>query len=68
MIHRIYLFRDLIYERTMLHDDHVYTHPECFMPERFFDKNGQLNNDDVSVAFGFGRRYVLPIILWSVVH
>ncbi|KAF8895094.1 cytochrome P450 [Infundibulicybe gibba] len=27
-------------------------------PERYFDSQGNLNNDDTILAFGFGRRYV----------
>lgn len=41
----------------MAHDDRVYTNPGAFKPERFFDQDGELNNDEMTAAFGFGRRY-----------
>ena len=41
----------------MTHDESVYTDPFDFKPERFFDKNGELNNEDRILAYGFGRRY-----------
>ncbi len=40
----------------MTHDESVYTDPYTFNPERFFDKNGKLNNDSRVLAYGFGRR------------
>ena len=47
--------------RALLHDEEVYPHPSKFMPERFLDERGQLNqkvrNPDLA-AFGFGRRLV----------
>jgi cytochrome P450 len=45
--------------RAMTHDKSVYPEPFAFKPERFFDKNGDLNDDDRILAFGFGRRYFL---------
>ncbi|KAI3615838.1 cytochrome p450 [Moniliophthora roreri] len=41
---------------AMTHDERVYADPYTFNPERFFDANGRLNNDDTILAFGFGRR------------
>lgn len=41
---------------AMAHDEPIYTQPELFRPERFLDDSGQLNDDDLVVAFGFGRR------------
>jgi cytochrome P450 len=40
----------------MTHDESVYPEPFAFKPERFFDKNGDLNDDDKVLAYGFGRR------------
>ncbi|KAI3615926.1 cytochrome p450 [Moniliophthora roreri] len=41
---------------AMTHDERVYAEPYRFKPERFFDADGKLNNDDTVLAFGFGRR------------
>ncbi|EEB90551.1 hypothetical protein MPER_11223 [Moniliophthora perniciosa FA553] len=41
---------------AMTHDERVYAEPYRFKPERFFDADGKLNNDDAVLAFGFGRR------------
>ncbi|KAH9480332.1 Cytochrome P450 monooxygenase 98 [Psilocybe cubensis] len=41
---------------AMTHDEDVYPEPFAFKPERFFDENGKLNNDDRVLAYGFGRR------------
>ncbi|KAG6861010.1 hypothetical protein C0995_004863 [Termitomyces sp. Mi166 len=43
---------------SMTHDESRYPEPDLFKPERFFDENGELNNDDDILAFGFGRRCV----------
>jgi len=40
----------------MTRDEAKYIDPEAFKPERFFDENGNLNDDDTVLAFGFGRR------------
>lgn len=37
-------------------DPALYSEPEEFRPERFFDANGKLNNDNTPVPFGLGRR------------
>ncbi|KAG1726695.1 cytochrome P450 [Suillus paluster] len=37
-------------------DEAKYPNPNEFKPERFFMPNGQLNDDTVDFAFGFGRR------------
>lgn len=42
--------------RAMAHDPAVYPNHEEFAPERFFDHEGNLNNDDFVLAYGFGRR------------
>ena len=44
--------------RGMTHDESVYSEPFAFKPERFFDKNGELNDDDRILAYGFGPRYL----------
>lgn len=43
--------------RAMTHDDEIYPDPDVFKPERFFNKDGTLNDDDHVLAYGFGRRY-----------
>ncbi|KAF5315063.1 hypothetical protein D9619_007436 [Psilocybe cf. subviscida] len=37
-------------------DDRRYKDPEAFKPERFFDEDGSLNDDNIDYSFGFGRR------------
>ncbi|KDR82257.1 hypothetical protein GALMADRAFT_60262, partial [Galerina marginata CBS 339.88] len=54
---------------AMTHDERVYSEPLKFKPERFFDKDGKLNNDDKILAYGFGRRvcagkYVASSTMW----
>ncbi|KAJ7578131.1 cytochrome P450 [Mycena floridula] len=41
---------------AMSRDEKMYPDPEVFNPERFFNPDGTLNDDDVSFTFGFGRR------------
>lgn len=43
----------------MTHDPNVYDAPYEFRPERYYDATGNLNNDDIVLTFGFGRRCVL---------
>lgn len=40
----------------MAYDEARYPSPFDFIPERFLDAEGNLNQDTVSFAFGFGRR------------
>ena len=47
----------------MTHDENVYPEPFAFKPERFLDENGELNDDDRVLAFGFGRRYLPPFTI-----
>ncbi|KIJ97388.1 hypothetical protein K443DRAFT_681535 [Laccaria amethystina LaAM-08-1] len=59
---------------AMLHDDNEYVEPEKFNPDRFLDKDGQLNPsvlDPARMAFGFGRRicpgiHIAQSTLWLV--
>ncbi|KAF5314830.1 hypothetical protein D9619_007202 [Psilocybe cf. subviscida] len=37
-------------------DESRHVDPEAFNPDRFFDKDGNLNDDDSNYVFGFGRR------------
>lgn len=41
----------------MTHDGDIYENPFKFHPERFVGENGELNEDDRVLAYGFGRRY-----------
>ncbi|KAJ7596429.1 cytochrome P450 [Mycena floridula] len=41
---------------AMSRDESIYPDPEVFNPDRFFDPDGTLNDDDVIFTFGFGRR------------
>ncbi|TFY82801.1 hypothetical protein EWM64_g1209 [Hericium alpestre] len=52
----ISVFNDHFPNRAMLHDPEKYPDPHAFKPERFLREDGTLNNDDVQIAFGFGRR------------
>ena len=44
----------------MTRNEDKYPKPDTFMPERFIDEHGSLNDDDMMLAssFGFGRRSV----------
>lgn len=48
--------------RAMTRDPIKYKDPEVFNPERFLTEEGELNDDEVSYAFGFGRRFVVSEI------
>uniref|UniRef100_A0A0W0F7G7 Cytochrome p450 n=1 Tax=Moniliophthora roreri TaxID=221103 RepID=A0A0W0F7G7_MONRR len=41
---------------AMTHDERVYEDPYQFRPERFLNAHSELNDDDVVLGFGFGRR------------
>ena len=43
----------------MTRDENKYKDAHIFDPDRFFTANGELNDDDTILAFGFGRRCVL---------
>ncbi|KAJ7935552.1 cytochrome P450 [Mycena leptocephala] len=44
---------------AMTRDESMYSEPERFNPDRFFTVDGELNDDDTVLAFGFGRRICL---------
>jgi cytochrome P450 len=44
----------------MSRDEAKYSKASEFIPERFFKEDGELNDDSIALAFGFGRR------VWSV--
>jgi len=51
-------------------NERKYPNPDMFMPERFLLEDGTLNDDNISWAFGFGRRicpgrHVALMSLWS---
>lgn len=41
---------------AMTRNEEKYPKPDTFMPERFVDEHGNLNDDDMMFVFGFGRR------------
>ncbi|KAG2362788.1 cytochrome P450 [Suillus spraguei] len=41
---------------AMTRNEEKYPNPSQFSPERFLDADGNLNDDTVNMAFGFGRR------------
>lgn len=49
----------LTLSRAIAHNPERYPEPETFDPTRFFNDNGELNDDNVGYAFGFGRRYAI---------
>ena len=54
--------------RAMNHDEDVYPEPFAFKPERFFDENGKLNQNDRILSYGFGRRQVHISHAWKICH
>ncbi|KAF8880411.1 cytochrome P450 [Infundibulicybe gibba] len=40
---------------AMTRDESIYKDPDSFQPERYFE-DGELNNDNTVLAFGFGKR------------
>jgi len=44
---------------AMTHDESKYPEPQLFNPDRFFTADGQLNDDNTILTFGFGRRICL---------
>lgn len=57
---------------AMTHDATKYPAPFEFKPERFFTSSGDLNDDQVTPVWGWGRRicvgrYVADASLWSAI-
>ncbi|KAH7884352.1 cytochrome P450 [Phlebopus sp. FC_14] len=57
---------------AMAHNKEKYPQPFEFIPERFLDAHGELNDDTVGFAFGFGRRicvgrYLADVSLWHAI-
>ncbi|KAF8342447.1 cytochrome P450 [Amanita rubescens] len=46
-------------------DETIYSNPDTFNPNRFFNPDGTLNDDKIEYAFGYGRRHV-PFIAWCI--
>ncbi|KAF9034022.1 cytochrome P450 [Panaeolus papilionaceus] len=40
---------------AMIHDKKKYENPNVFNPDRFFDKDGNLSDNDKVLAYGFGQ-------------
>lgn len=56
----------------MTRNEAKYADPERFHPERFFTKDGELNDDTMTYAFGAGRRicvgrHIADASLWSAI-
>jgi cytochrome P450 len=53
----------------MTRNEDKYPKPDTFMPERFIDEHGNLNDDNMMLVFGFGRRSVsnpIPICFYLI--
>ena len=50
---------------AMTHDEIIYSDPFSFKPERFFDENGKLNDDNRVLAYGFGTRQVILLATYA---
>ena len=57
--HKVITFLDVnTFSRAISQDEEIYSNPDTFDPERFFNPDGTLNGDKVDYAFGYGRRHV----------
>ena len=45
------------FSRAISQNEEIYSNPDSFNPERFFNPDGTLNDDNIEFAFGYGRRY-----------
>ncbi|KAF8953631.1 cytochrome P450 [Flammula alnicola] len=57
---------------AMTHNENVYADPYTFKPERFITENGELNEDNRVLTYGFGRRicagkHVASSTMWLVI-
>ncbi|CAA7263056.1 unnamed protein product [Cyclocybe aegerita] len=57
---------------AITHDEGTYKDPDAFEPERFFDEDGSLNDDDRVLAYGYGRRicagkHVASATMWITI-
>ncbi|KIK53241.1 hypothetical protein GYMLUDRAFT_49414 [Collybiopsis luxurians FD-317 M1] len=48
---------------AMTRDERVYSIPEKFLPERFLTPDGKLNDDNIPLSYGFGRRICVGRLL-----
>ncbi|KIJ60846.1 hypothetical protein HYDPIDRAFT_31894 [Hydnomerulius pinastri MD-312] len=60
------------YGTAIAHDESKYPDPHTFNPSRFLTPEGKLNDDDMHVDFGFGRRicpgrHVAEASLWAAI-
>jgi hypothetical protein len=52
----------------MTHDEDIYPDPFSFKPERHFDEDGRLSDEDRVLAYGFGTRQVLLLLKYTGVE
>ncbi|KAF8733247.1 hypothetical protein AX14_003985 [Amanita brunnescens Koide BX004] len=57
---------------AMTRDEEKYPRPNQFIPERFLNERGELNDDSTVLAFGFGRRicvgrHIASSMIWLTI-